>query len=163
MRAIPMRQAVLFSVAAAAFVGGAGGATLRAADQWIEVKREKKPDEARAAFAKAAERNSTSAFVHYRLAALLWAPKAGYETRSDLNRRWVTVRDKTQEVGRSVRDRAKEVGQTVIDTTDAIGTEVKGWKDLRTEAAPDSASTDEAAADENAETEEKDGETDSTP
>lgn len=96
-------------------------------------------------------------------AALLWAPKAGYETRSDLNRRWVTVRDKTQEVGRSVRDRAKEVGQTVIDTTDAIGTEVKGWKDLRTEAAPDSASTDEAAADENAETEEKDGETDSTP
>lgn len=55
-------------------------------------------------------------------AALLLAPKAGKETRSDLNRQWVTVRDKTQEVSRTVRDKAKEVGQTVKDQSgDVIG------------------------------------------
>lgn len=53
-------------------------------------------------------------------AALLLAPKAGRETRSDLNRQWVTVKDKTQEVSRTVRDKAKEVGQTVKDQSGEV-------------------------------------------
>lgn len=53
-------------------------------------------------------------------AALLLAPKAGRDTRSDLNRQWVTVKGKTQEVGRTVKHKAKEVGQTVREQSGDI-------------------------------------------
>lgn len=92
-------------------------------------------------------------------AALLLAPKAGRETRSDLNRQWVTVRDKTQEVGRNVRDKAKEVGQTVKDqsgevvdklkeTKDNIGVEIKSLKETGKESAAEIAGAVEEAANE---------------
>lgn len=62
-------------------------------------------------------------------AALLFAPKAGRETRSDLNRQWVTVRDKTQEVGKSVKEKAKEVGQTVREQSSEVVGKLKETKE----------------------------------
>jgi len=42
--------------------------------------REQKPDEAKAAYAKAAEFGSTSAYAHYRLASLAWQPVPSRDT-----------------------------------------------------------------------------------
>lgn len=79
-------------------------------------------------------------------AALLLAPKAGRETRSDLNRQWVTVRDKTQEVSRTVRDKAKEVGQTVKDQSgEVIGMFRESKKDSDSSAVEVAATANESS------------------
>jgi hypothetical protein len=48
--------------------------------------REQKPDEAKAAYAKAAELGSTSAFAHYRLASLTWQPNPSRETLTEIEK-----------------------------------------------------------------------------
>lgn len=85
-------------------------------------------------------------------AALLLAPKAGRETRSDLNRQWVTVKDKTQEMSRTVRDKAREVGQTVKDQSeDVIGMfrDTKNSDQSAVEVAVAASETTEKTAEEN--------------
>ena len=48
--------------------------------------REEKRDEAKAAYAKAAELESTSAFAHYRLASLTWQPSPSRETLAEIEK-----------------------------------------------------------------------------
>jgi hypothetical protein len=59
--------------------------------------QEKKRDEAKAAFARAAELGSTSAYAHYRLASLTWQPDPARETLVDIERHL------TKAVGLNVR------------------------------------------------------------
>ncbi|WP_054948721.1 YtxH domain-containing protein [Numidum massiliense] len=61
--------------------------------------------------------------------ALLLAPKSGRDTRADLNRQWVTVKDKTQEVSRSVKDKTVEISQAVKDQSSEMISKFKGVKD----------------------------------
>ena len=49
--------------------------------------REAKPSEAQAAFAKAIELGSTSAYANYRLASLMWRPNADRETLVEIEKR----------------------------------------------------------------------------
>jgi tetratricopeptide (TPR) repeat protein len=53
--------------------------------------QEKKRDEAKAAFAKAAELGSTSAYAHYRLASLTWRPDPPREALVDIERHLTTA------------------------------------------------------------------------
>ncbi len=48
--------------------------------------REEKRDEAKAAYAKAAELGSTSAYAHYRLASLTWQPSPSRETLAEIEK-----------------------------------------------------------------------------
>lgn len=79
-------------------------------------------------------------------AALLFAPKAGRETRSELNRQWVTVRDKTQEVGKSVKERAKEVGKTVKEQSSDVVGKLKETKETLSGATDHPQDPEEASA-----------------
>lgn len=105
--------------------------------------------------------------------ALLLAPKAGRETRSDLNRQWITVRDKTQEVGRSVSGKAKEVGATVKnqsnemigkikDTQQNVKEDMSELKDQGKESVGEVAAAVEKAANETVEQVKNESDTDTT-
>lgn len=80
---------------------------------------EQKPDEARAAFAKAADLGSSSAYAHYRLAGLLWRPDAERETLLEIEKRL----HRAIQLNNRYADAYSWLGEikAVLDSADAMG------------------------------------------